>query len=139
MSLLMDALRRAEADKKKAQKDAAELPPGAEPGLADEDEDLAATVKLNRPPVSDDDLPGVDIDIDPMERTAPQRKSTAPADPLQAAAEEVLADLRACPPAPGFDRVEIPGEREREQRASSDQEQQRQRQQPKQACLRAGL
>ena len=32
-------------------------------------------------------------------------------DALQAAAEEVLADLRNCPPAPGFDRVEIPGER----------------------------
>ena len=28
------------------------------------------------------------------------------------AAEECLAELRACPPAPGFDRVEIPGERE---------------------------
>jgi uncharacterized oxidoreductase len=29
------------------------------------------------------------------------------------AAEECLAELRACPPAPGFDAVEIPGERER--------------------------
>ncbi|MEM6623364.1 MAG: Ldh family oxidoreductase [Pseudomonadota bacterium] len=38
---------------------------------------------------------------------------------LQAAAEDVLADLRDCPPAPGFDRVEIPGERERAQRAAS--------------------
>ncbi len=28
------------------------------------------------------------------------------------AAEECLAEMRACPPAPGFDRVEIPGERE---------------------------
>lgn len=28
------------------------------------------------------------------------------------AAESCLAELRACPPAPGFDRVEIPGERE---------------------------
>jgi uncharacterized oxidoreductase len=28
------------------------------------------------------------------------------------AAEECLAELRACPPAPGFDRVEVPGERE---------------------------
>ena len=33
---------------------------------------------------------------------------------LQDAAEEVLQELRVCPPAPGFDRVEIPGERERE-------------------------
>ncbi|MGC6454362.1 MAG: Ldh family oxidoreductase [Candidatus Puniceispirillaceae bacterium] len=32
---------------------------------------------------------------------------------LQSRAEEVLADIRSCPPAPGFDRVEIPGERER--------------------------
>jgi LDH2 family malate/lactate/ureidoglycolate dehydrogenase len=31
----------------------------------------------------------------------------------RAAAEECLAELRACPPAPGFDTVEIPGERER--------------------------
>jgi uncharacterized oxidoreductase len=31
----------------------------------------------------------------------------------RAAAEECLAELRACPPAPGFDAVEIPGERER--------------------------
>ena len=38
---------------------------------------------------------------------------------LRAAAEDVLADLRACTPAPGFDRVEIPGERERDQRAAS--------------------
>jgi len=41
-------------------------------------------------------------------------------DALQAAAEELLADLRNCPPAPGFDRVEIPGEREREQRKKSN-------------------
>ena len=33
------------------------------------------------------------------------------------AAEECLAELRACPPAPGFDQVEIPGERERRLRA----------------------
>ncbi len=31
-------------------------------------------------------------------------------------AEEILAELRDCPPAPGFERVEIPGEREREYR-----------------------
>jgi LDH2 family malate/lactate/ureidoglycolate dehydrogenase len=33
---------------------------------------------------------------------------------MQSAAETVLAELRGCPPAPGFDRVEVPGERERE-------------------------
>lgn len=33
------------------------------------------------------------------------------------AAEECIAELRNCPPAPGFDRVEIPGERETELRA----------------------
>lgn len=38
---------------------------------------------------------------------------------MQAAAEEVLAELRACPPAPGFERVEVPGERERRQREAS--------------------
>lgn len=41
------------------------------------------------------------------------------AGPLSAAAEEVLAELRACPPAPGFDQVEIPGERERAHRAAA--------------------
>ena len=30
----------------------------------------------------------------------------------EAAAEDCLAELRDCPPAPGFDRVEVPGERE---------------------------
>ena len=39
---------------------------------------------------------------------------------MQGAAEEVLSDLRNCPPAPGFDRVEIPGERERNHRAASN-------------------
>ncbi|MCP5081003.1 MAG: Ldh family oxidoreductase [Alphaproteobacteria bacterium] len=34
------------------------------------------------------------------------------AGPLQSAAEEVLSELRNCPPAPGFEQVEIPGERE---------------------------
>lgn len=39
---------------------------------------------------------------------------------LQAAAEDLLSDIRNCPPAPGFERVEIPGEREREQRERSN-------------------
>ena len=38
---------------------------------------------------------------------------------MQIAAEEVLQELRHCPPAPGFDRVEIPGERERDYRLRS--------------------
>ena len=33
------------------------------------------------------------------------------------AAEDCLAELRACPPAPGFERVEVPGEREASLRA----------------------
>ena len=45
------------------------------------------------------------------------RYRSAPA--MQAAAEEVLDELRHCPPAPGFDKVEIPGERERAHRAAS--------------------
>lgn len=39
---------------------------------------------------------------------------------LQAAAEEVLAEIRACPTAPGVERVEIPGERERDLRAANE-------------------
>jgi len=39
---------------------------------------------------------------------------------MQVAAEAVLAELRDCPPAPGVERVEIPGEREREHRARSN-------------------
>ena len=35
---------------------------------------------------------------------------------MQCIAEEILDELRNCPPAPGFERVEIPGEREREYR-----------------------
>ena len=38
---------------------------------------------------------------------------------MQAAAESVLDEIRQCPPAPGFERVEIPGERERDYRAQS--------------------
>ncbi len=38
---------------------------------------------------------------------------------LQAAAEEILSEVRACPPAQGFERVEVPGERERRQRAEN--------------------
>ena len=30
------------------------------------------------------------------------------------AAENILQDLRSCPPLPGFEKVEIPGERERD-------------------------
>ena len=33
---------------------------------------------------------------------------------MRSAAEAVLAELRDCPPAPGFTRVEVPGERERD-------------------------
>jgi LDH2 family malate/lactate/ureidoglycolate dehydrogenase len=39
--------------------------------------------------------------------------------PFHAAAEELLAEMRACPPAPGFERVEIPGERERDHRRNA--------------------
>jgi LDH2 family malate/lactate/ureidoglycolate dehydrogenase len=35
---------------------------------------------------------------------------------MRSVAEEILDELRQCPPSPGFARVEIPGEREREQR-----------------------
>ncbi len=38
---------------------------------------------------------------------------------IEASAEEVLAELRNCPPAPGFERVEVPGERERNHLAAS--------------------
>ncbi len=38
---------------------------------------------------------------------------------IQSAAEEILAELRACPPAQGFDKVEVPGERERDLRAQA--------------------
>ena len=38
---------------------------------------------------------------------------------LQAAAEEVLDEIRTCPPAPGFTQVEVPGERERNHRTAS--------------------
>lgn len=39
---------------------------------------------------------------------------------MQSAAEAVLAELRDCPPAPGFERVEVPGERERDYREQSE-------------------
>ena len=35
---------------------------------------------------------------------------------MQVAAEEILEELRVCPPAAGFEKVEIPGERERDYR-----------------------
>ncbi len=38
---------------------------------------------------------------------------------IQRAAEEIIAEVRACPPAAGFDRVQAPGERERDLRAAS--------------------
>ena len=38
--------------------------------------------------------------------------------PFHSVAEEILEELRECPPAPGFDRVEIPGERERLHRSA---------------------
>lgn len=38
---------------------------------------------------------------------------------MQSTAEEILAELRECPPAPGFDRVQVPGERERDARAAN--------------------
>ena len=38
---------------------------------------------------------------------------------MQTVAEEILAELRDCPPATGFERVEVPGERERNRRASN--------------------
>lgn len=37
-----------------------------------------------------------------------------PADAMQEEAEAILSEMRTCPPAPGFERVEIPGERERD-------------------------
>lgn len=36
---------------------------------------------------------------------------------FQSVAEEILQELRSCPPAPGFEKVEIPGERERDRQA----------------------
>ena len=38
---------------------------------------------------------------------------------MRITAEEILAELRNCPPAPGFERVEVPGERERDRRAEA--------------------
>ena len=39
---------------------------------------------------------------------------------IQNTAEEILNELRTCPPASGFDQVEIPGERERDEKRRSD-------------------
>lgn len=39
---------------------------------------------------------------------------------LSARAEEILAEIRACPPTDGFARVEVPGERERARKVQSD-------------------
>jgi hydroxycarboxylate dehydrogenase B len=39
---------------------------------------------------------------------------------LHATAEEILAEIRTCPPAPGFDLVQVPGERERAAKAKSN-------------------
>ncbi len=36
---------------------------------------------------------------------------------FQEGAEEILEELRTCPPAPGFEKVEVPGERERDRHA----------------------
>jgi LDH2 family malate/lactate/ureidoglycolate dehydrogenase len=49
-------------------------------------------------------------------KTSIYREATA----MRAVAEEILDEIRQCPPAPGFERVEIPGEREREQRLRSN-------------------
>ena len=38
---------------------------------------------------------------------------------MQEIAEEILAELRNCPPAQGFDKVEVPGEREADERAAN--------------------
>ena len=40
---------------------------------------------------------------------------------MQTAAEELLQELRHCPPAPGFEKVEVPGEREREHRQRTEE------------------
>ena len=47
--------------------------------------------------------------------TARFREQTA----IQATAEEILDELRNCPPGSGFERVEVPGERERDHREAS--------------------
>ncbi len=39
---------------------------------------------------------------------------------MQSVAEEVLAELRDCPPSPGFDKVQVPGERERALKKAAD-------------------
>jgi LDH2 family malate/lactate/ureidoglycolate dehydrogenase len=47
------------------------------------------------------------------------RRFRAPA-AMQAAAEEILAEIRQCPPMPGIGQVEVPGERERDRAAATD-------------------
>jgi LDH2 family malate/lactate/ureidoglycolate dehydrogenase len=37
---------------------------------------------------------------------------------MQTAAEEILSEIRACPPASGFTHVAVPGERERDARSA---------------------
>ena len=39
---------------------------------------------------------------------------------MRTAAEEILSEMRACPPAPGIERVEVPGERERDSLRRAD-------------------
>ena len=41
-------------------------------------------------------------------------------DAITQAAEAILKEIRACPPAPGFERVEVPGERERTNKAINE-------------------
>lgn len=38
---------------------------------------------------------------------------------FQRIAEEILTEIRACPPAPGFEQVQVPGERERDNRSAT--------------------
>jgi LDH2 family malate/lactate/ureidoglycolate dehydrogenase len=42
------------------------------------------------------------------------------ADAITRAAEEILDEVRSCPPSPGFERVEVPGERERNHKEKNE-------------------